>query len=216
MKEKLEQEGIFLSAQTVRKYMNVFLQLKSVTRKKRRYHYVKGEEPFAIVANLLQQDFHADHANEKWCIDFTYVYYRQCTRYNCSIIDLYNRRIVASVCGSKINADLAILAVEQALKSTKMPSGVILHSDRGSQFTSKAFVEYCKKKGILQSMSRPGCPYDNAVMEHYFNTLKVERLYLYKYQSEEELYYAIDDFVDHYNYVRPHSYNQGKPPAQVE
>ena len=71
---------------------------------------------------------------------------------------------------------------------------MILHSNQGSQFTSKAFVEFCEPVHVTQSMSKAGCPYDNAPMEHYFNTLKNECPSLYGYIKEEALYQAIEEF----------------------
>ena len=85
---------------------------------------------------------------------------------------------------------------------------IILHSDQGSQYTSEAFTEFCEKKGITQSMSKAGYPYDNALMERYFNTLKNEERYLHHYHEEQELYDAVQDFAYvKYNHVHPHAYN---------
>jgi transposase InsO family protein len=136
MRAMLANQGIHLSALTVHRYMNKELGLKSVTRKPR-YHYVKGPAPDEVFEDLLQQDFKAKRRNEKWCIDFTYVYFGKHTkRYNCTIIDLYDRRVVSSVCGRKINTQLAIDTLQKGLESVGGETGMILHSDRGSQFTS--------------------------------------------------------------------------------
>ena len=81
--------------------------------------------------------------------------------------------------------------------------------------SSKDFVDFCASKGITQSMSKAGCPYDNAPMERYFNTLKSELLYLYDYNTEEQLYEAIENFAYiHYNHKRPYSFNGYKTPFQ--
>ena len=81
----------------------------------------------------------------------------------------------------------------------------MLHSDQGSQYTSKEFTEYCTKLGVTQSMSKAGYPYDNAPMERYFNTLKNELINLHNYHTEKELYTAIEEFAyTQYNHVRPH------------
>ncbi len=95
-------------------------------------------------------------------------------------------------------------------------SQLILHSDQGSQYTSKEFTEYCEAVGITQSMSKAGCPYDNAPMERYYNTLKNELINHHYYHSEEELYEAIEEFAYvHYNHERPHSYNNYKTPFEA-
>ena len=216
MKSLLDNKGVHLSATTVHKYMNKELGLKSVTRKAKR-RYCNGPEPYGLFENLLNQDFRADRRNAKWCVDFTYLSFgKNNRRYNCTIIDLYDRRVVASVNSNRINSQLAMDALEEAIRNTGGETGMILHSDRGSQFASKEFIEFCKSLGITQSMSKPGCPYDNAPMERYFNTLKAELLHLRKYETEKELYTAITAYAyGWYNNLRPHSYNGGLPPLKV-
>lgn len=215
MQKALKNDGILLSPQTVRQYMNVELGLKSVTRKKKK-RYTPGLEAYALFENLLEQNFKADAKNTKWCIDFTYIYFQKKKRYNCTIIDLYERRVVASVNSNRINTQLAIDTLNKAFERSGKKGGMILHSDRGSQFTSKAFVEYCKECNVTQSMSKPGCPYDNAPMERYFNTLKSEHLNIHEYETEESLYWGINRYAyGYYNNQRPHTYNGGLPPAKV-
>ena len=216
MTAMLANEGIVLSATTVHKYMNTELKLKSVTRKKKYIHRNSGE-PFKVFDNIIDQDFVSSKRNTKWCIDFTYLHLSNGSkRYNCSIIDLYDRRIVASVNGRKINTELAKEAVCKALQSNENVTNLVLHSDRGSQFTSKEFVEFCKENTITQSMSKAGCPYDNAPMERYFNTLKAELINLHSFPTEEELFNAVTVYAyGWYNNQRPHSYNNNTPPAKV-
>ena len=216
MWQLLKNKGIELSVQTVRKYMNVELGLKSVTRKAK-YRYHRGSETYSVSENLLEQDFTANERNEKWCEDFTYIYFRdKRKRYNCTIIDLYDRRVVASVNSNRINTKLAIETVRKAIEMSGGKTAKLLHSDQGSQFTSKEFDDFCKGHGITQSMSRPGCPYDNAPMERYFNTLKAEILNLHHYPDEETLYRERNCYAyGWYNNQRPHSFNGGLPPAKV-
>ena len=91
-----------------------------------------------------------------------------------------------------------------------------LHSDQGSQYTSKAFIEFCESVHVTQSMSKAGYPYDNAPMERYFNTLKNECTNLYEFRTEKELYHTVEEFAyATYNHVRPHSYNGYRTPYQV-
>ena len=92
----------------------------------------------------------------------------------------------------------------------------IIHSDQGAQYTSKAFVEYCESVHVTQSMSKAGCPYDNAPMERYFNTLKNECTNLYEFRTEEALYQTVEEFAYiTYNHVRPHSFNGYQTPYQA-
>ena len=116
-----------------------------------------------------------------------------------------------------MTSELAICTLKKALKATGcIAQNLILHSDQGSQFTSLEFILFCQDHGITQSMSHAGCPYDNAPMERYFNTLKNECTNLYEFDNENELYQAVEEFayVD-YNHVRPHSFNDYRTPYEA-
>lgn len=216
MRVFLERKSIQLSAQTVHKYMNTELGLYAIVRRKKP-NYEKGH-PHKVFKNLINQDFSADEINQKWCTDFTYLFLTDGSkRYNCSILDLHDRSIVASITDKNITSDLAIRTVKKALESQpKIKDTLILHSDQGSQYTSKDFIEFCESAGIIQSMSKAGYPYDNAPMERYYNTLKNEQLNLHYYHTDEELNMAIEEFsYVWYNHVRPHSYNNYKTPFEA-
>ena len=182
----LNRQGISLSAPTVHKYMNVDPKLYSIVRRKKP-DYCHGH-PHKVFENLLQQNFSTDTPNSKWETDFTYLFLKDGSlRYDCTVIDLHDRSVVASVSDRNITSDLAICTVQKAMGSQKsIESGLILQSDQGSQYTSKAFTDYCTCVGITQSMSKAGYPYDNAPMERYYNTLKNELVYLHEYHSEDE------------------------------
>ena len=212
----LERIGYCLSPTTVHKYRNKELGLCSIVRpKKPDYQQGKAHKVFE---NQLQQDFRAEEINQKWCTDFTYLFLKnRDVRYNCSIIDLHDRSVIASITDRHITSDLAIRTLQKALESQPAIKGtLILHSDQGSQYTSKAFVEYCESVNVMQSMSKAGYPYDNAPMERYFNTLKNECMNLYDFLTEEELYQAVEEFAYvTYNHTRPHSYNGYRTPYQA-
>lgn len=158
MKVFLSRKGIILSKTTVHKYMNKELGLTSIIKRKKP-DYVKGHV-HKIFPNLLGQNFTAEKANQKWCTDFTYLFLKNGRkRYNCSIIDLYDRSVVASLDGKEITSALAINTLKKALSSQPVIKDcIILHSDQGSQYTSKAFTEFCESANIIQSMSKAGCP----------------------------------------------------------
>lgn len=196
------------SAAIVYKYMNVEMGLHSMLRPKKP-GYRRGK-PHKVFENKLRQDFRADHANGKWCTDFMYLFLKNGeTRYNCSIIDLHDRSIIASVTDGQITSDLVIRTLKKTMESQpQIKKGLILHSDQGSQYTSKAFVEFCEFVHVSQSMSKAGYPYDNAPMERYFNTLKNKYTNLYEFPTEKALYQAVEEFAYvTYNHVRSHSYN---------
>ena len=208
MRVFLARKGIALSKTTVHKYMNRELHLHCVCRRKKP-GYKKGHK-HKIFSNLIKQNFEVEKPNQVWCTDFTYLFLSNGSiRYNCSIIDLHDRSVVASENGRWITSELATATIEKALKATNAdPESLILHSDQGSQFTSLEFIMYCQDKGITQSMSHAGCPYDNAPMDRYYNTLKAELIYQYRFDTVEELDFAVSEFAyNWYNQVRPHAYN---------
>ena len=212
----LARKGIHLSKTTVHKYMNKELKLYSIVRKKKP-GYVKGNS-HKVFPNLIEQNFQTAGINKIWCTDFTYIKLTNGSkRYNCTIIDLHDRSVVASLNGKKITSTLAINTLKKAIKSQGiLKRGLILHSDQGSQYTSKEFTDFCKSLNILQSMSRAGCPYDNAPMERYYNTFKCELIYLYNFHNDEELNKATNDFAYvWYNHIRPHSFNKGLTPFEA-
>ena len=216
MRVYLGRRGITISNTTVHKYMNSELGLKSIVRRINRF---SSHEPcYRMFENLIKQDFKSDGRNKKWATDFTYLYLSKGeVRYNCAIIDLYDRSLVASITDRNMTGSLAVRTLEKAIKNQNpKPGSIILHSDRGSQYTSKIFVEFCEKSGVIQSMSKPGCPLDNAPMERYFNTLKNEEINLHKYDTEEELYKAVENFAYiKYNHIRPHSFNNYLTPFEA-
>lgn len=205
-------QGSPISRLTVRKYM-LELGIQSVIRKnKPKYQSGKQHKTFP---NLLQRDFSPKAANEIWCTDFTYIFDKHGNvSYNCTIIDLFRREVIATKTEENITSSLAINTLSIAILKRKPGKGLILHSDQGSQYTSKAFVDYCKEHLIQQSMSKAGCPYDNAVMERYFNTLKYECINLYAFQDIDMIENTINEYVyGWYNPLRPHTFNDGKPPC---
>ncbi len=216
MKVYLERAGYYLSRLTVHRYMNTELGLKSITRRKKPdYPHGKAHK---IFENKLNQDFQAEKINQKWCTDFTYLFLSNGeVRYNCSILDLHDRSIVASITDRNITSDLAIRTLRKALNSQPaLKEPLLLHSDQGSQYTAKAFVAFCESVHVIQSMSKAGYPYDNAPMERYFNTLKNECTNLYDFQTEEALYNIVEEFAYvQYNHVRPHSFNGYQTPYQA-
>ena len=105
---------------------------------------------------------------------------------------------------SNITAPLLICLIDQ-----------LLHSDQGQQFSSWEFVLFCKEQGITQSMSKAGCPYDNAPMERFFNTFKSCFYYRFTFESVEMLDKMTKEYINWYNYVRPHSYNNYLTPMEA-
>ena len=208
MKVYLERKGYSYSNTTVHKYMNTELGLRSVVRPKKP-GYEHGN-PHKVFDNKLKQNFTADEINRKWCTDFTYLFLANHeVRYNCTIIDLHDRSVIASITDRNITSDLAIRTLRKALESQPtIKDGLILHSDQGSQYTSKAFTEFCESVNVTQSMSKAGCPYDNSPMESFYGTFKSEFIRQNRFETDQELNESTLDYVyGYYNHIRPHSSN---------
>ena len=209
------ERGIRLA--TIHKYMNIQLRLHSIVRPEK--PGCQTGKPHKVFASLLAQDFSASAPNRRWCTDFIYLFLKGGeVRYNCTIIDLYDRSVVAGITDCHITSDLAVRTPGKAMESRQGTiENLILHSDQGSQYTSRGFAEFCESAHVIQSMSKAGYPYDNAPMERCFNTLKNECTNLYAFKREEELSRAVEEFAYvTYNHVRPHSYNAYRTPYHLD
>src|SRR5690554_8179525 len=115
----------------------------------------------SVYTDLLNQNFYAEKPNRIWCVDFTYLYLKDGkVRYNCTIIDLYDRSVIATVNGAHITTELALRALLIAVLQHKPAKGLILHSAQGRHYHSEEFGRSCEALFIQQSMSRTVCPYD--------------------------------------------------------
>ena len=188
-------------------------------RSRRRFRVLTTDSnhngPFAD--NLLGRDFKAQTPNSVWLTDFTYIQIAAGFCYMCAIEDLCSRRIVGWAISNTINAQLACDALQQAIDLRNPPAGLIVHSDRGSQFASLEFTQLLHDNMLRQSMSRKGNCYDNAPMESFFGRFKVEHIHWTKFRSMPEARNSVTDYVDRfYNAVRRHSALGYVSPQQYE
>ena len=166
--------------------------------------------------NRIHQQFSADAPNRVWVSDVTTFKLRKKAYYICVILDLFSRRVLAFRISTKNSTQLTKGSFMKAWEARKPSAGLIFHSDRGSNYVSGAFVSCLKKLGVVQSFSRTGTPYDNAVCESFFSSMKREELYLTKYRSENEFRKAVTAYVERYNTQRPHTTLRYKTPQQAE
>ena len=167
--------------------------------------------------NILKQNFNPKEPNKAWCSDITYIKVEGRFYYLCVIIDLFSRRVIAYKISCKIDTRLVLDTFESALKNRNYPENVIFHSDRGSQYTSDEFRKRLDRASFIQSFSKKGHPYDNAVMESFFKYLKKEETDRHSFASFNELNLALFEYIHgFYNSVRPHSHNNGLSPNQAE
>ena len=172
---------------------------------KRRFRRMKDQPPsYPIAHNLLQQDFTALRANERWASDITYISTRQGWLYLAVVMDLYSRRIVGWAMDRRTGRHLVIDAMKMARDQRDVPA--IHHSDRGPQYTSDDFRELLSMHGIECSMSGRGSCYDNAPVESFFSLLKRERIRRQTYATREEAKTDVFDYIERfYNRWRRHA-----------
>lgn len=169
-----------------------------------------------IAPNLLHQDFQASCPNEKWVGDMTYIDTAEGWLYLASILDLFSRRIVGWAMGDRLDSSLAEKAWKMAVLNRRPPALLLHHTDRGSQYTSEAYLKLLEKAECRISMSRTGNCYDNAVMESFYATLKGECAYR-QFPTKNDAKTAIFDFIEvWYNRQRIHSSLGFLSPAEFE
>jgi putative transposase len=156
--------------------------------------------------NLLNQNFVVAEPNKRWVADFTYVDTKEGWLYVAAVMDLFSRRIVGLAMSDRMKDDLVITAMQQAFIHRHPKAGLIHHSDRGSQYTSKNFKDLLMKYCVVSSMSSSGNCYDNAVIESFFHTLKTEHIYFERYESRDQAKCSIFEYIEvFYNRKRLHS-----------
>ena len=170
-----------------------------------------------IAPNVLDRCFDGWAVNQAWVADITYIATAERWLYLAVIMDLASRRIVGWSMSERIKADLVCQALKSAYWRRKPAAGLIMHSDRGSQYASDSHRQMIKDYGMLQSMSRRANCWDNAPMESFFKTLKVERTHRLRYDTRASAKLDIVDWIEgFYNQRRIHSSIGYKTPAAVE
>lgn len=170
-----------------------------------------------VAENILSQDFRAEAPDRKWVSDITYVWTHEGWVYLAVIIDLFSRKVVGWSVSERITRHLIISALRIAVKKRKPPSGLIFHSDKGSQYCSNDFIKELMKIRAVQSMSGTGNCYDNSVAESFFHTLKVEKLHGLRFLTRSALKSCIFEYIEvFYNRKRRHSYLKSMSPDNFE
>lgn len=170
-----------------------------------------------IAPNVLDRQFTADGINRVWVSDITYIPTRVGKLYLAVVLDLASRRCVGWSLRESLETELVVSALEMALVERQPPTGLILHSDRGSQYASATVRGLLDAHGIVPSMSRLGNCWDNAVAESFFSTLEFELLARHDWQTPNEARLAIFRFIaTWYNPRRRHSTLEYRSPVQYE
>jgi transposase InsO family protein len=213
--QKLLREGYQVSKKRIERLMQE-LNICAVAKKKYRAT-TDSKHTQPVAANHLNRNFRVNKPNQVWVADITYIYTQEGWLYLSTIMDLYSRKIIGWSLKNRITLDLVIEALNMAIKQRKPSSILLLHSDWGSQYASYCYQVLLKRYGILCSMSRKGNCWDNAVMESFYRTLKVELIYLKKYETRIEAQRDIFEYIEiFYNRERLHSSIGYNSPEEYE
>ena len=216
IQKMLEREGLTYS----RSYIGLLMRamgLRSVLSKK----YVvttDSKHSFPIANNELDRNFMSLKLGEKWVSDITYIRVNDDWNYLTTIIDLADRKVVGWALSEDMTTENTIMKAWIAARQNRMiRDEFIFHSDRGVQYASNKMTNlFSFNRKIMQSMSRKGNCWDNAVAESFFKTIKHEWLYRFKFTSYEQLFNSINDYINWYNTKRLHSTLGYKTPLEME
>ena len=215
MQKTLKQEGIECNHKKVRRLMK---ELNLVPKVKKKFKATtNSNHNLPVEPNRLNRKFFAIRPNIAWVGDISYIWTEEGWLYLAVVIDLCSRKVKGWSLAERITADLAVSALDMALMQVINPAGILFHSDRGVQYASNAFKSAIEINGMVHSMSRKACCWDNAVVESFFGTLKQELVYHCRFKTREEAKLAIFEYIEvFYNRFRLHSTINYQTPENVE
>ena len=170
-----------------------------------------------VFENLLARQFNVDKPNLAWVGDITYIHTNEGWLYLATVIDLFSRKVIGHHTSDRMTTDLVTNASHKALRARKYPKNVIMHTDRGSQYASKANKAFMLKYKVIGSMSRKGDCWDNACAESFFATIKKEYIRNTTFTTRIKAQLGIFDYIEAwYNNERIHSKLAGLSPVEFE
>jgi len=176
-----------------------------------------SKHDYPVWPNILDRNFTVARPNAVWVSDITYIWTFEGWLYLAAVLDLFSRGIVGLAMDKTIADTLVIQAMSQAILRRNPDKGLILHSDRGSQYAGNDFKALLAQNKFVGSMSKKGDCWDNAVAESFFHTLKVELVHRHKFRTREEAKRRIFEYVEmFYNRKRAHSTLGYLSPAEFE
>ena len=204
MKRAMNCLGYPISRNKARKLMK---EANVEVRRRKKYKVTtNSNHKQPVFDNLVQRQFEVEQADQIYAADVTYIWTQEGWLYLAVVIDLCSRKVVGWSMSSRMKAKLVCDALQMAIWQRRPEAGLIHHSDRGSQYASKAFKQLLKQHSIKGSMSRKGDCWDNAVVESFFGSLKQERVHWRNYQTRNEAQQDILNYISvFYNNYRLHS-----------
>jgi transposase InsO family protein len=176
-----------------------------------------SKHAFPVAANLLARQFTVSRPNAVWVSDITYIWTLEGWLYLAGVMDLYSRRIVGWAMSHRIDGELTLAALRQALTQRQPSAGLVHHSDRGKQYAAGGYQTLLREHGAVCSMSRKGDCWDNAPMESFFGTLKQELVYQEQFATRNEAKAKIFEYIEvFYNRQRRHSSAGSHSPVEFE
>ena len=217
IKEVLVQEyGVIVSTRKIAKSMK---EVGVIVKMKRKFKVrtTDSNHNYKISPNRLQRDFRTNVPDEVYVGDITYIRTQQGWLYLAVVIDLFSRKVLGWSMDDNMETPLVNNALQMALHNRKPQSQLIWHTDRGSQYASESHRELLSEHDILQSMSRKGDCWDNAVSESFFHSLKTELVHHERFKTRAEANQAIFEYIEvFYNRQRLHSTNGYMSPVNYE
>lgn len=189
----------------------------SAQRKRHRTCTTDSQHGMPVALNRLNREFSAERPDEKWVADITGIWTSQGWLYLAVVLDVFSRKVIGWAMAARREDDLVIAALRMALVQRRPQTGLLHHSDRGSQYTSRDYQALLQDWGIEVSMSRKGDCYDNALMESFFATLKGECTDRQRWTSHNQARQAIFEYMEvFYNRQRRHSSLEYHSPVAYE
>ncbi len=197
---------------------NIMKSLGLRVKMKRRYkNTTDSNHNLPIAPNLLNRDFYASEPDTKYVGDITYISTGEGWLYLATVIDLYSRKVVGWSMDDTMKVSLVNDALNMAITHRNPSHGLLWHTDRGSQYASYSHKDLLQKYNIVQSMSRKGNCWDNAVAESFFKTLKSDLVYQTYFYTKAQAKREIFEYIEfYYNRVRSHSYLGNLSPSKFE
>jgi putative transposase len=211
IRAELANRGLHVNHKKVYRLMRE-LGLKCLVRIKK-YRSYKGEAG-KVAENVLNRNFKASKPNEKWVTDITEFKLFGEKLYLSPMLDLYNGEILTYTIGSRPTYSLVSSMLNKALRKMRKEDTLLIHSDQGWHYQMKKYRLALKKKGIIQSMSRKGNCYDNAVIENFFGILKSEFLFYQDFKNVKHFKEELRKYIHYYNHKRIKTKLKGKSPVQ--
>lgn len=197
----LQKYGVIMNGKKVLRIMEKYNLMAEYIRKSKKKHKNERIEN-NVKPNLLNRNFTTDDLNKVWDTDVTYLIYKGSRAYLSTIIDLYDRHVVAYKISKTNDNKLVMDTLNEAIAKEKDVNGLILHSDQGFQYTSYEYKAICESNGIQISMSRKGTPIDDSPIESWHALLKKETLYNNNITSLQEYIQLVEEWIIFYNTTR--------------